>query len=88
MYSGLIAAGNLFAAFSHLVDSFSFLNFFQLNRLQNSHGSLLGLIFSNYRYPNVKFATFQMPALIHIILMLLIPTIILDQVTMIQCLIS
>lgn len=43
---GLNATGCLTSS-SHLVDSFSFLNLFQLNQIPNSHGVLLDLIFSS-----------------------------------------
>lgn len=42
---GLIAIGKLSPASSYFIDSISYHKFFQLTKLQNSHGSLLDLIF-------------------------------------------
>lgn len=53
---GLITTGNISETSSHLIESFSFLNFYQLNIFLNSHGSLLDLIFSNGSYPSTSIA--------------------------------
>ncbi|KAL4113468.1 hypothetical protein QTP88_017083 [Uroleucon formosanum] len=53
---GLTASGNLSATSSHLVDTFSFLNFFQLNQVHNTHGGLLDLVFSTSDKPSVTSA--------------------------------
>ncbi|KAL4088953.1 hypothetical protein QTP88_024031 [Uroleucon formosanum] len=44
---GLIATNDHNMVTTSIIDSFSFLNFFQHNFLPNSHGSILDLIFSN-----------------------------------------
>lgn len=53
---GLAASGNLSSMSSHLIDSFAFLNLFQLNRVHNSHGGLLDLVFSTSDKPSVTTA--------------------------------
>jgi len=44
---GLIATNDHNMVTTSIIDSFSYLNFFQHNSLPNSHGSILDLIFSN-----------------------------------------
>lgn len=53
---GLKATGNLSSMSSHLIDSFYFLNLFQLNNVRNSHGGLLDLVFSTSDKPSVTIA--------------------------------
>lgn len=44
---GLCAVGSFSSITFTILDSFSFLNFFQLNSYPNKHGIILDLIFSN-----------------------------------------
>ena len=57
---GLTTSGNLSPISSHLVDSFSFLNLFQLNQVHNSHGGLLDLVFSTSDKSSITSALFSL----------------------------
>ncbi|KAL5238878.1 hypothetical protein ACI65C_006288 [Semiaphis heraclei] len=54
---GLIATNDQNMVTTSIIDSFSYLNFFQHNSLPNSHGSILDLIFSNSNKVTVSKAT-------------------------------
>jgi len=47
-YLGLSAAGILSPSSSLIIDSFSFLNFFQLNYTRNCSGNIHDLVFSSF----------------------------------------
>lgn len=52
-----MAHGNLSNTSTYITDAFSFFNFFQLNNQQNTHGSLLDIIFSNSNKVTASIAT-------------------------------
>lgn len=54
---GLSASGDFNPVSHAIVDSFSFLNFFQLNSISNNQGNTLDLIFSNSNKVTVSLAT-------------------------------
>ncbi|XP_060873849.1 uncharacterized protein LOC132947567 [Metopolophium dirhodum] len=53
---GLFASGTISNISTHLVDSFSYYNFYQLNQVPNARGCLLDLVFSSFDTPTVQLA--------------------------------
>ncbi|KAL5233002.1 hypothetical protein ACI65C_000412 [Semiaphis heraclei] len=53
---GLFASGTMSNTSTHLVDSFSYYNFYQLNQVPNARGCLLDLVFSSFVTPTVQLA--------------------------------
>ncbi|XP_060846337.1 uncharacterized protein LOC132926003 [Rhopalosiphum padi] len=53
---GLFASGTMSNTSTHLVDSFSYYNFYQLNQVPNARGCLLDLVFSSFDTPTVQLA--------------------------------
>ncbi|KAL5246075.1 hypothetical protein ACI65C_013483 [Semiaphis heraclei] len=53
---GLFASGTMSNTSTHLVDSFSYYNFYQLNQVPNARGRLLDLVFSSFVTPTVQLA--------------------------------
>jgi len=50
------ASGTMSQTSTHLIDSFSYYNFYQLNQVPNACGCLLDLVFSSFDTPSVQLA--------------------------------